>query len=207
MAITVVSGDTNTFRASAYGRPDVMTMQWCEQREQQQFQNVDPLVRQQFLDQRGTVFGELDYTGILQLSKAMSNQMDTTWMRNVIQTLNTVEQLQVAPPVMINWIMANPVAREMYHRQEIAGYDEYYTDPEPGKNGEDHYYYRRAVNGLFLEDSDGELVANEWLEDLWDPADSLDIVDQRSIQATWQTLVTALRNRGSDPTSRWNAQL
>lgn len=207
MAITVVSGDTNTFRASAYGRPDVMTMQWCEQREQQQFQNVDPLVRQQFLDQRGTVFGELDYTGILQLSKAMSNQMDTTWMRNVIQTLNTVEQLQVAPPVMINWIMANPVAREMYHRQEIAGYDEYYTDPEPGKVGEDHYYYRRAVNGLFLEDKDGEFVANEWLEDLWDPSDSLDIVDQRSIQATWETLVTALRKRGSDPTSRWNAQL
>ncbi len=207
MAITVVSGDTNTFRASAYGRPDVMTMQWCEQREQQQFQNVDPLVRQQFLDQRGTVFGELDYTGILQLSKAMSNQMDTTWMRNVIQTLNTVEQLQVAPPVMINWIMANPVAREMYHRQEIAGYDEYYTDPEPGKVGEDHYYYRRAVNGLFLENKDGEFVATEWLEDLWDPSDSLDIVDQRSIQATWETLVTALRKRGSDPTSRWNAQL
>lgn len=207
MSITVVSGDTNTFRASAYGRPDVMTMQWCEQREQQQFQNVDPLVRQQFLDQRGTVFGELDYTGILQLSKAMSNQMDTTWMRNVIQTLNTVEQLQVAPPVMINWIMANPVAREMYHRQEIAGYDEYYTDPEPGKVGEDHYYYRRAVNGLFLEDKDGEFVATEWLEDLWDPSDSLDIVDQRSIQATWETLVTALRKRGSDPTSRWNAQL
>ena len=207
MAITVVSGDTNTFRASAYGRPDVMTMQWCEQREQQQFQNVDPLVRQQFLDQRGTVFGELDYTGILQLSKAMSNQMDTAWMRNVIQTLNTVEQLQVAPPVMINWIMANPVAREMYHRQEIAGYDEYYTDPEPGKVGEDHYYYRRAVYGLFLEDKDGEFVATEWLEDLWDPSDSLDIVDQRSIQATWETLVTALRKRGSDPTSRWNAQL
>ena len=207
MAITVVSGDTNTFRASAYGRPDVMTMQWCEQREQQQFQNVDPLVRQQFLDQRGTVFGELDYTGILQLSKAMSNQMDTTWMRNVIQTLNTVEQLQVAPPVMINWIMANPVAREMYHRQEIAGYDEYYTDPEPGKVGEDHYYYRRAVNGLFLENKDGEFVATEWLEDLWDSSDSLDIVDQRSIQATWETLVTALRKRGSDPTSRWNAQL
>lgn len=207
MAITVVSGDTNTFRASAYGRPDVMTMQWCEQREQQQFQNVDPLVRQQFLDQRGTVFGELDYTSILQLSKAMSNQMDTTWMRNVIQTLNTVEQLQVAPPVMINWIMANPVAREMYHRQEIAGYDEYYTDPEPGKVGEDHYYYRRAVNGLFLENKDGEFVATEWLEDLWDSSDSLDIVDQRSIQATWETLVTALRKRGSDPTSRWNAQL
>jgi hypothetical protein len=108
---------------------------------------------------------------------------------------------------MINWIMANPVAREMYHRQEIAGYDEYYTDPEPGKVGEDHYYYRRAVNGLFLEDKDGEFVATEWLEDLWDPSDSLDIVDQRSIQATWETLVTALRKRGSDPTSRWNAQL
>lgn len=207
MAITVVSGDTNTFRASAYGRPDVMTMQWCEQREQQQFQNVDPLVRQHFLDQRGTVFGELDYTSILQLSKAMSNQMDTTWMRNVIQVLSTVEQLQVAPPTMINWIMANPVARDMYHKQQIAGYDEYYVDPEPGKTGEDHYYYRRAVNGLFLEDAEGELVATEWLEDLWDSKDSLDIVDQRSIQETWQHLVSALRKRGSDPTSRWNAQL
>ena len=207
MAITVVSGDTNTFRASAYGRPDVMTMQWCEQREQQHFQNVDPTIRQQFLDQRGTVFGDLDYSSILQLSKAMNNQLDTAWMRNVIAPLTTVAQLQVAPPVMINWIMANPVAREMYHRQEIAGYDEYYTDPEPGKVGEDHYYYRRAVNGLFLENKDGEFVATEWLEDLWDSSDSLDIVDQRSIQATWETLVTALRKRGSDPTSRWNAQL
>ncbi len=207
MAITLVSGDTNTFRAAAYGRPDVMTMAWCEQREQQHFQNVDPTIRQQFMDQRGTVFGDLDYTSILQMSKAMENVSDTSWMRNVIGVLSTVEQLQVAPPVMINWIMANPVAREMYHKQQIAGYDEYYTDPEPGKTGEDHYYYRRAINGLFIENTDGDMEALEWLEDLWDPADSLDIVDQRSIQSTWDHLVNALRKRGSDPTSRWNAQL
>lgn len=205
--ITVVNGDTNTFRAYAYGEPDLLTMQWCQQRQAEQFQVLDPVVRDNFLAQAGTVFGQVDYEGIARMAKAINNQLDSIWFRDIITTLSTVPELQNPPPIMINWIMACPEVRELYHQQAVAGYDEFYTDPEPGRNGEEHYYYRRAVNGLFIENDEGEMEAVEWFEDLWKPEDALDIVDQRSIQATWMHLVNALNEGQSDPTSRFNAQM
>lgn len=206
--ITVVNGDTNSFRAMAYGEPDLMTMQWCQQRQAEQFEVLDPTVRENFLNQTGTVFGQIDYEGIARMAKALNNQLDTMWFRDIITPLSTMAQLQNPPPVMINWMMACPEVREQYHQQTIAGYDEYYTDPEPGRTGEEHYYYRRAVNGLFIEDeATGEMEATEWFEDLWKPEDALDIVDQRSIQETWMHLVHALARGDTDPTSRFNAQM
>lgn len=205
--ITVIDGDTNTFRAIAYGQPDPLTMDWCRQRHEERIQTLDPFVQQAWQQSSNTVFGNIDYQAIANLSKAMSNQLDGVWVHDTIMALDTLAQLQAPPPIMVKWVMANPNLRELYHDQLIAGYDEYYVDPEPGKRGEDHYYYRRAVNGLFLENTNGELEASEWFENISDPSDVLDIVDQCSIQSTWASAIKFINERASDPTSMYNAQL
>ncbi len=205
--ITVVDGDTNTFRAIAYGTPDPLTMEWCRQRHDDRIAVLDPFVQQAWQASKNTVFGNIDYQAIANMNRALSNQLDSIWIHDRIMALTTVEQLQSPPPIMMRWVMAEPTIRKMYHNQQLAGYDEFYDDPEPGKRGEDHYYYRRAVNGLFLEGQNGEMEAVEWFEHIIDPTDILDIVDQCSIQSTWAGALRIIAERAADPTSMYNAQL
>lgn len=210
MAMTEVTGDTNAFRAMAYGAPDPLTIDWCRQNQQQQFQRLDPTIRDYFVNQQMTntsVFGNVDFQRIADLSKALANTKDTVWEKDEIKIITTTASLQNPPPVMVKWIMACPQVRELYHKQQLAGYDEYYQDPEPDKRGEDHYYYRRAINGLVLEQPDGELMASEWFEDLWCVTDHLSMIDQISIQRTWEEIARRIEENDVDPTSRFNAQL
>ena len=57
--ITEITGDTNTFRAMAYGRPDLLTVDWCRQQEQQHLMMLDPVVRANYEAMAGTVFGAM----------------------------------------------------------------------------------------------------------------------------------------------------
>ena len=67
--ITEITGDTNTFRALAYGRPDLLTMDWCRQQEQQHLMMLDPVVRANYEAMAGTVFGAIDYEGIASMAR------------------------------------------------------------------------------------------------------------------------------------------
>lgn len=206
--ITVVNGDTDTFRALAYGRPDMTTINWCREREQQQLAVVDPFIRNNYIQQQGTVFGDFDIQGIANVARAVSHYVEEAWYVDNIRTLNTLEELQLPPVTMVKWIMACPEVRTRYHEQSLAGYDDLYVDLEPGKNGEDHYYYRRVVDGVFLEDKDtGDWTANEWVEELHEEEDLLDFTDQTMILATWRTMVRELDKNTYDPTSQFNAML
>jgi hypothetical protein len=205
--ITEIQGDTNLFRAKAYGVPDMVTIDWCRQREASYIQMLDPSIRQVYMDNQNTVFGAIDFEGISNTANAMRNHENSIWLSNSIIPLYTIEQCQLAPPVMIPWIMANPVIRQAYHDQRIAGYDEYYTDPEPNKDGEDHYYYRRVMDGMVVEDQVDHFVAIEWFEDLADRSDELSFIYQRNILSTWERMVEMINSGDRDPTSRFNAQL
>ena len=205
--ITEIVGDTNTFRAMAYGRPDLLTVDLCRQQEQQHLMMLDPMVRANYENMAGSVFGAIDYEGIANMSRALRNQNDGVWLVNDIIPLTTIGEMQNPPPVMVDWIMANPDVRELYHQQSIAGYDEYYVDHHPGCIGTDHYHYRRVVNGVFSENEAGEMVAVEWLEDLVKATDNLTLAEQLIITNVWSRMSEALTAGGVDPTSRFNANL
>lgn len=205
--ITEITGDTNTFRALAYGRPDMLTMDWCRQREQQHLMMLDPLVRANYESLAGTVLGAIDYESIANMSRALRNQADGVWLTNDIIKLTTIGEMQNPPPVMVDWIMANPDVREMYHNQQIAGYDDYYVDHDPGLIGYDHYHYRRVKNGIFEENTQGEMVAVEWFDDLRKPTDDLLFGEQLVIMSVWDEMSKILSEGNVDPTSRFNASL
>lgn len=205
--ITEITGDTNTFRALAYGRPDMLTLDWCRQREQQHLMMLDPLVRANYESMAGTVLGAIDYESIANMSRALRNQADGVWLTNDIIPLTTIGEFQNPPPVMVDWIMANPDVREMYHNQQIAGYDEYYVDHDHGFIGYEHYHYRRVKNGIFEENTKGEMVAVEWFDDLRKPTDDLLFGEQLVIMKVWDEMSKILAEGNVDPTSRFNASL
>lgn len=205
--ITEITGDTNTFRALAYGRPDMLTMNWCRQQEQQHLMMLDPMVRANYENMAGTVLGAIDYESIANMSRALRNQSDGVWLTNDIIQLTTIGEMQNPPPVMVDWIMANPDVRERYHNQQIAGYDEYYVDHDPGFIGYEHYHYRRVKNGIFEENPQGEMVAVEWFDDLRKPTDDLLFGEQLVIMNVWDEMSKILSEGNIDPTSRFNASL
>lgn len=205
--ITEITGDTNTFRALAYGRPDMLTHDWCRQQEQQHLMMLDPAVRANYEAMQGTVFGAIDYQAIANMSRALRNQADGIWLVNDIIPLKTIGELQNPPPVMVDWMMSCPQVREMYHDQRLAGYDEYYVDHDPGMIGVNHYHYRRVVNGIFEENAKGEMIATEWLEDLRKPTDDLSLSEQLTIMSVWDEMINVLNEGNVDPTSRFNASL
>lgn len=84
-----------------------------------------------------------------------ARNLDATWSGNLIRPLTTVGQLQTAPLVMQRYIMAVPEIRRDYHDGMCSGYAKTYHDIQPGVVGEQHYDYRRVMNGIGVEVEDG----------------------------------------------------
>lgn len=205
--ITEIQGDTNTFRAIAYGRPDTLTMEWCNQREQAHLAGLCSEVRNNYMAMQNTVHGAIDYAQIAAIADSLRVQTDASWMVNDIIRLETIQQFQQPPPIMVDWLMANPYVRSRYYKQTIAGYDEYYVDHDPGDIGENHYHYRRVMNGIFQENEEGALLAHEWFEDIRQPTDELTFTQQMIVVNVWDKLTGFLLEGGKDPTSRYGAAL
>lgn len=134
------------------------------------------------------------------------------WHGDYIRPLRTVDEIQLAGPKMIRYIMAEPVVRKMYQQQQLAGYDEYYQDSQPEALGEEHDDYRRVMDGIVVvdePDAAGDALwhadhfADEYLED--DPP--LDFQQQLDVLETWACVRGAIVERLRDPTSLYGATL
>lgn len=204
--ITVIDGDSSTFTAMAYGMPDPVSIQWCHNRAMQARQMLAPEARAIFENTTNEVFGEIDHVKIARIAKAAKGRLDSIWQTDTISTLTTVQAIQNAPPTMITFIMANPMIREMYHEQKIAGFDDYYHDNYPTDHSYQFKLYREVVDGVFLETGNkDEMVAVEWVGEFDDS--TLDLIDKQSIMETWDNVLAHVRKGGEDPTSIYNAML
>lgn len=208
--IEFIDGDSNAFTAMAYGAPDPLTVQWCEQRSASFMQNIIPEAREFFTNTANTVFDSLAYNEISRMAKAMTRKLSTAWLADMIQPLNTIAMIQHAPSSMLPWIMAEPTIRDMYHRQELAGYDERYNDPIPKEiNSYESPLYLAVHNGVYMPSEDGEdHVAVEYLGEFDQGTEHyLDLADQMAIMETWNHLKSLISKRKEDPTSAANAML
>lgn len=208
--IEFIDGDSNAFTAMAYGAPDPLTIQWCTQRNHAFMQNIIPEAREFFTNTANTVFDALAYNDIARMAKAMARKASTLWMVDMIQPLETIAAMQHAPDSMLQWIMAEPTVRDMYHQQQLAGYDERYIDPIPQSiKSTESPLYLAVHNGVYMPSADGEShVAVEYLGDFdHDDPYHLELADQVSIMQTWAHLRAALSRCLEDPTSATNSML
>lgn len=207
--IQVIQGDTDTFTAHAYGIVDPMTVEWCQQRANNVYQNLMPEAQKSFDALKGSVFDSVNYSSIARMAKAASRAVGALWQDNVIKPLTDIGSLQHPPHVMIDWIMAMPELQVAYNEQTVAGYDKAYIRQFFGDDPKENPHYQLAVSGLFLDISDemDESVAVEYLSLEMDTEVSLDLYEQSAIQETWATVAHFLNKGKEDPTSKYNAML
>lgn len=131
--------------------------------------------------------------------KSVIGKADVT--TDKITTLWEVNQFQGASLQMQRWIMANPVVREVYHDQRCDGYSDTYFDSQPKLKGEDHYDYRRVMDGMIQYDQEGEWFAKIYFEDLLEGDRDLTHGEKTDIAYTWSKLEYLMALGKDDPTS------
>lgn len=210
--LTIIEGNADTFSAVACGAPDPLTAQWCLQRNDMIQNNMLPEARSFFANTVGTVFDTIAYSDIGRMAKALVRKVDAYWLTDTIQPLITMAHLQNPPPCMLDFIMAEPMVRKMYHKQQLAGYDDRWFDPiHEDIKATDSIHYKAVVNGVFIPvDGTEEEICVEWLGEFDTPETqhlNLDLADQVSIMETWAHLRNAIMRGKEDPTSPANAML
>lgn len=207
----LIQGDDLTFRALAYGEKHPGTLQFLSQ----QFENASHALQhvgQEFFNSAREMYEQFNGEHARRLIQAAARRVGTMWQSDSIQFLSSIGQLQHAPPTMIRWVMAEPTLREMYHAQQVDGYSDYYEDVAPSDVGEQHYDYRRVMDGIVVlnedaQDEEPEWHADSYMEDLLPDDGDLSLAQQVDILDTWQAIVAHIRHGKDDPTSRYNAQL
>ena len=122
----------------------------------------------------------------VQLAKAALNRTRGIFSPNVVKTLTDVADMQNAKTVMQRWMMANPEVRALYNQQRCDGFSESYVDLQPGKIGENHYDYRRVMDGMVQTTDDGFFI-DMYAEQILPEDEDFDFDEQRQVLRTWMS--------------------
>jgi hypothetical protein len=135
-------------------------------------------------------------------AREISRRIGWIYEKDCIRPLSTLKEFQAAQPIMQRWIMANPAVREYHIRQECDGYNKTYVDIDPGKIGEDHYDYRRVMNGVLQTDDDAKPFYTIFIADELLAGDrELDIGEKADILSGWRYVQAIIAEGVDDPTS------
>tara|TARA_Y100000592_G_C5383130_1_gene274458 strand:- start:192 stop:815 length:624 start_codon:yes stop_codon:yes gene_type:complete len=201
-----LTGSEHTFSASMYGHNagDYRAKEYL----QNQYERVSSLLTETSSKAIGFAkarFEEAYSSGAMRIAKAASRKVRNIWTSDDIFPLLDVGALQQAKPTMQRWVMAEPGTRKLWQNQQLDGYSGTYIDMHPGDIGEDHYDYRRVMNGVMVEQKDGSLVATNYFDDLVEE-EELDFEEQDYILDTWEAIKVARATSNDDWTSKWNAE-
>jgi hypothetical protein len=202
MQIRVLEGNPDVFNALIYGeQPTVRTFLHDQLTN---FSATLTSAGQQFMQGARDVFDKIANSGAAQTARAILRQTGVFFDPNMIVAIDNLQGLQHAGVGMQRWIMAQPDIRDLYHKQLVDGYADSYIDLHPGCVGNQHYDYRRVMDGVIQEapegaDYDWETV--QYLDDLIDGDVVLSISDKADILSTWDIVKMYAEARKEDPTN------
>ena len=202
----IVQGGQAAFNALAFGSKPPELRSFFEERLQSINAGIGGY-SEKFKARANEMFNSFHGDRVVQIAKAALNQVRGFFKPDEIVNLTTIEDLQVAQATMRRMVMANPVVRELYHKQRCDGYSDSYVDADPGKIGWDHYDYCRVMTGI-VEVTDESWKFTSVAHDQRPGDSELDFHDQFSIVAqTWPSLEAIMAQAAKDPTSEWNNDL
>lgn len=194
-----------------FGEPHRSTVEFLRERVERYAPRMADSVDGFFSDVR-EVFEEFNGRNTLRRIRQSVRRMTSSFRRDDIRLLDTLESLQKAMPKMQMYLMANPVARELEIQQVIDAYSDSYSNPNPGKKGMDDPVFRRVMDGVVLTERYHGLGPDE-SDDQWhamqdvmaDPDDEeLDHIQSYDIRSSWAHLEYLLSLKKKDPTSILN---
>ena len=206
----VFYGSSQDFNTLAFGLPNMNTARDL-------YNDIMTIDRSMYHDtsfiDRALANYEL-YNGSDALLRARTLLANTNVITNVnyIGHLNTLQGLQTANPMMQQYIMANPIIRQLYHESRCNGYNETYIDTDPSSIGHTHYDYQKVMDGIVHDENIGtednpEYVAKVNIYVDLKEEDRLSPSEQIHIVHTWETLTNYIDVFGEDPTSPYGDSL
>lgn len=195
------------FDALAYGNQHASTQRFL----MNQFENLSHTLQsagESFVAAAQDAYERISGSDAMRMLRAAGRAVRSAWQMDEIRPLYTIGEFQHAPLTMQRWLMAEPTTRALYNKQKIDGYSDTYIDVDPGTLGENHYDYRRAMDGLVVVDEDtGDWHAMQYLDELRTDDVELELDQQVDIQQAWSYLRHHIRQKTDDPTSRYNSAM
>lgn len=159
-----------------------------------------------FKETTQNLFDRFHGSQAINLAKLAIHHATQIFKSDGVRSLFEVVDFQTAGSVMQRWVMANPTVRTMYHKLQCDGYSDTYVDEHPGKIGDNHYDYRRVMNGIVQEKDDNWFV-NIYGDELKDGDSELILQKQVSILSTWDILDLMFKRGYEDLTNQYGGTL
>lgn len=208
--VAVCVGGVDDFNAAAFGRKHPGTLRFLENQVNyaENLMSNFTAAGAQFMSRAREVYERFNGAEALRLAKAAANKFNSAFQQDAIKPLAYLEEMQSACLTMQRWIMADPVIREMYHRQRVDGYSDTYVDMHPGTAGACHYDYQRVMDGMIVQNDEEQ---NWSFTNFYDPQHEddhvLDHVDKADIVSTWDAVRVLLSMNEEDPTDPYCGKL
>lgn len=147
---TIRSSDISSIM---YGQKSPAVLQFLQNNYNTYMNTVSSMgnpVASQMMQRVASIWEETNSLNAIRRAESIASRSVGVVNQIFIHTCETLHDLQTAGPVMQRYLMANPVVREAYIRQEIDGYSSSYVDLEPEAIGKDHTDYRTIMNGMVV---------------------------------------------------------
>lgn len=205
--INLIYGDGDAFDAVVYGEQNPANLSYF-QNQIKSISNTLTSVGQNFFSNANALYEKFNGSEAMRLVKAANRAVKSLFKPNKIYSIFELEEMQQTSSVMQRWIMANPVVREMYHKQSCDGFSDTYVDMHPGQIGENHYDYRRVMDGVICDDQiNDEWYVKFYIDELETGDKHLNHDDKVDILTTWSIAEMFIKAGGDDPTSPYNSSL
>lgn len=211
MQIQVVTGSSPAlFNATLFPEATPETTQWLNDQFHRDTSMLTDMGRQ-FLDNAVEYWKKSYDPNLMRRVRAMTRELPEMAHPNIIRVIRDIDGVQNAQPVMQRYIMANPSVRKLYHRQLCDGYSDSYVDLEPGVIGDDHYDYRRVMEGIVVMlpipgSQETTWQVSMYPEELAEGDRSLDADEQFIILDAWELSDVAIQS-GIDPVNKDGGEL
>ncbi len=199
----VLEGGGDLFSALMYNKHHVGTLEFLSE-QANKFTGILSEAPAAFFKATESVYKRFDSSAAIRTARAAVRRVSNMWQMEGIAPLTTIGQLQNASIEMQRWVMAEPNVRKRYINQECDGYSATYAPIDRTDIAERHYDYRRVVNGVYIDQPDGDYAATTWDEELNADDGDLDLSEQIDILETWAHVRAHILRRRDDPTSREN---
>lgn len=148
------AGPPQMMEMALFGRPSAELNAYIQHRNQevdQRLQNMYGDAGRQFLQQSQQYYQTFSQSTGMKAAESMilssASALDGNMSMNLLP-LETYEQLQTAHHRYQNYLMANPVVRQLYLDGRVEGYSDTYQNIEGSAIGWDHHVYREVVSGM-----------------------------------------------------------
>lgn len=191
-----------------YGRMNQNTVEYVRNRVEEGVRSFNSRARERYERMRDDVLDTVSVDRLSRRLEAAARITRSKFREDSIRPLVDMVDLQNPPSQMLHYMGANPTMRRRWQNNQCDGWSDRYTDTHPDTIGEDHYWYRRATQGLRVQSEDGDcLETHVYFERLVDGDEELDIDRQQDVLESWQMLEHFISIGRDDPTSKWNASL